>query len=67
MSVLKQALNDWRSLNRMITDMREDQVLAMLEMEKAGQRRTTVLERLHARYNTLRVARERKELLNDLI
>lgn len=67
MSVLKQALNDWRSLNRMIPTMREDQVLAMLEMEKVGQQRVTVLERLHARYNALRVAREREELLNDLL
>ena len=67
MNVMKAALNDWRSLNRFLIDFREDQVLAMLEMEKAGQRRYTVLERLHARYNTLRVARERKELLRDLI
>ena len=33
--------------------------------ERKGQRRVSVLERLHQRYNTLRVARERTELLKE--
>jgi hypothetical protein len=37
----------------------------MLNEERAGQKRITILERLHQRYNTLRVARERIELLKE--
>ena len=36
----------------------------MLDAEKKGPRRVVVLERLHQRYNVLRVSRERVELLN---
>ena len=43
--------------------MSEEDVLKLLTEERAGARRVTVLERLHQRYNTLRVARERLELL----
>lgn len=61
--VLVAAMNDWRSMNHYLHNLREDQVLEMLEAEKKGRRRGNVLERLHARYNSLRVARERVELL----
>jgi hypothetical protein len=37
----------------------------MLNEEKNGAKRITILERLHQRYNTLRVARERIELLKE--
>jgi hypothetical protein len=37
----------------------------MLNEERTNQRRITILERLHQRYNTLRVARERIELLKE--
>jgi hypothetical protein len=40
-------------------------VLEMLMEERKGQRRVSVLERLHQRYNTLRVSRERIELLQE--
>jgi hypothetical protein len=43
----------------------EEEVLALLENERATAKRITVLERLHQRYNTLRVARERVELLKE--
>ena len=39
--------------------------MALLENERATAKRITVLERLHQRYNTLRVARERVELLKE--
>jgi len=39
--------------------MTEEQVKALLDEELLGQRRIKVMERLHQRYNTLRVARER--------
>ncbi len=62
--VLLGALNDWRTLNRQLTQFREDQVLELLEHEKTGQRRVSILERLHARYCSLRTSRERIELLS---
>jgi hypothetical protein len=45
--------------------MSEEQVLELLDEERAAGKRITVLERLHQRYNTLRVARERVELLKE--
>jgi len=41
----------------------ETRVLEMLMEERKNQRRVSVLQRLHQRYNTLRVSRERIELL----
>lgn len=57
----------WRELNNILATKTEAEVLDMLNVERAGLRRLTVLERLHQRYNTLRVARERLELLNEAI
>ena len=53
----------WRSLNTQLRSMSEKEVLDLLTEERAGAKRVTMLERLHQRYNTLRVARERLELL----
>ncbi len=55
----------WRSLNAELRTLGEAQVLAMLTDERANQRRVSVLQRLHQRYNTLRVSRERIELLQE--
>jgi hypothetical protein len=43
--------------------MSEEDVLKLLNEERMGAKRVTMLQRLHQRYNTLRVARERLELL----
>jgi hypothetical protein len=43
--------------------MSEEDVLKLLDEERVGAKRISMLERLHQRYNTLRVARERLELL----
>ena len=43
--------------------MSEEEVLRLLHEEREGAKRVSMLERLHQRYNTLRVARERLELL----
>jgi len=43
----------------------EAEVLALLDSERAGQRRVSILERLHQRYTALRTARERVELLKE--
>jgi hypothetical protein len=54
----------WRELNHILASKTEAEVLQMLQEEKADARRMVVLERLHQRYNTLRVSRERVELLH---
>ena len=57
------ANHTWRSLNKKLNTLSESEVLELLEHEKKTENRLTVLTRLHQRYNTLRVARERLELL----
>ena len=55
----------WRSLNADLRTLDEALVLEMLTEERKNQRRVSVLQRLHQRYNTLRVSRERIELLQE--
>ena len=57
--------NTWRSLNAELRTLDEARVLEMLMEERTNQRRVSVLQRLHQRYNTLRVSRERIELLQE--
>jgi len=47
--------------------MSEQDVLALLDNERATTKRVSVLERLHQRYTTLRAARERQEILKEAI
>lgn len=56
---------NWRNLNKELPLLTEEQVLALLNEERAGRRRLSILERLHQRYTTLRAARERKEILRE--
>jgi len=37
----------------------------MLNSERSGNKRISILERLHQRYNALRVSRERIEILSE--
>jgi len=53
----------WRALNSQLSLMTEADVWGLLEAEKFGEKRSSVLQRLHQRYNTLRVSRERLEIL----
>ena len=53
----------WRALNNQLSMMSEEEVWEMLKSEKRNERRFSVLQRLHQRYNALRVARERIEIL----
>ena len=57
----------WRALNNQLSMMTEQEVEAMLQAELTGERRSSVLQRLHQRYNTLRVARERIELMKQAV
>jgi len=58
---------NWRELNQKLNMLSEEQVLQLLNDERIGARRVTVLERLHQRYTMLRAARERVELLKEAI
>lgn len=57
----------WRELNRKLSLLSEDQVLQMLNDERQGARRVTMLQRLHQRYTMLRAARERIELMKEAV
>lgn len=59
-------MTTWRSLNAQLRTLGEARVLEMLTEERKNQRRVSVLQRLHQRYNTLRVSRERIELLQEV-
>jgi hypothetical protein len=56
---------NWRKLNKELALLSEEQVLSLLNDERANDRRISVLERLHQRYTTLRAARERREILRE--
>jgi hypothetical protein len=55
----------WRQLNDVLCNMSEADIWSMLEAERFGEKRASVLQRLHQRYNVLRVSRERIELLKE--
>lgn len=56
---------NWRRLNKELALLSEGEVLELLNQERAGRRRLSILERLHQRYTTLRAARERMEILKE--
>ena len=57
----------WRRLNEYMATFTEDELMAMLEYERTHERRVKMLLRLHQRANSLRVARERIELLKEAV
>lgn len=62
-AILKMALTSWDTMHSMLPSLTEPQVKAMLDYELETRKRHTLVERLHQRYNTLRVKREREELM----
>ena len=46
----------WRQLNDVLCNMNEADVWGMLEEERFGEKRASVLQRSHQRYNVLRVS-----------
>lgn len=58
---------NWRSLNQRLNLLTEEQVLQLLNEERIGARRVTILQRLHQRYTMLRAARERVEILKEAV
>ena len=57
----------WRRLNEYMATFSEEEIMAMLEYERTHERRVKMLLRLHQRVNSLRVARERIELLKEAV
>lgn len=57
---------NWREINKALPELDEDAVLRLLDEERKGEQRVTVLVRLHQRYTMLRAARERMEILGDV-
>jgi hypothetical protein len=57
---------NWRELNEVLADYTEQEVWDLLEDERKHARRSTVIIRLHQRYTTLRMLRERAELLGEI-
>ena len=61
--VTQMAMKDWRSLNRVLSILTEEQLTAALEYEKTGPRRQAMLVRVHQRLTRVRNDRERAELI----
>ena len=57
----------WRKLNENMASLTEEEIMVMLEYERTHERRVKMLLRLHQRANSLRVARERIELLKEAV
>ena len=58
---------NWRSLNAQLSTLSEQEVLALLDTERDGEKRISMLQRLHQRYTSLRAARERVEILKGAV
>lgn len=54
---------NWREINARLNSMTEQELWDVLNEERVGQRRHTVLLRLHQRVCVVRAARERAEIL----
>jgi hypothetical protein len=60
---MTKALGNWRDFNEVLVTIPEKEVMEMLEHELQHENRKSFVERLHQRYNTLRVSREREEIM----
>ena len=63
--ISEMALKDWRSLNNVLSALREDQLEKMLIVERAGKKRLDMTVRIHQRYCQVRTARERADIMTD--
>ena len=55
---------NWRELNARLGSLREDELEQMIREELKGERRPTLLIRMHQRFTVLRSLRERRDILN---
>ncbi len=58
-------MSTWREINKQLLSLTEEEVLDLLNEEREGAARATILTRLHQRYSVLRNTRERMSLLKD--
>ena len=56
---------NWLELNARLSSLREDELANLIEEERQGERRTTLMIRMHQRFTALRAMRERRELLSQ--
>ena len=56
----------WRSLTDILSTLDEEEVGSLLEQELEGEKRWSIVQRLHQRYTILRAARERAELKKQI-
>ena len=54
---------NWRELQRRLNTLTEEELWNLIEAELNGQRRVSLIERMHMRVAALRTTRERLELL----
>jgi len=59
-------LSSWKTVNKALAGMSEDEVKYAMNREIVGNRRKDVVIRLHQRYTILRAAREREELITAI-
>jgi len=61
-------LRSWATLQPHITTIdSEDEAKWLMHAEQAGKNRIRILERIHSRYNKLRLERERRELSKGIL
>ena len=56
----------WRSLTDILSTLSEEDVLDLLKSERKGEKRWSIIQRLHQRYTILRATRERDELHKEV-
>ena len=64
--LLMALLEDYNMLNNKLSELTEEQLWNLIEMEVAGKKRRSFVERLHQRYSKVFTARQREELMNKL-
>lgn len=64
MAKAQEILGSWAGLNAHLQTIDKPQdAMALIQAEKCGRNRASFIKRIHARYNRLRGAQERRELL----
>ena len=67
-ATLLRDLASWATLQPHITTIHtEDEARWLMKAEQSGKNRIRILERLHSRYNKLRLERERRELSKGIL
>ena len=57
---------NWRSMIAVLSNLTEDELKQVLDVELETHKRPALARRLHQRYSALRTARERREIMRKL-